>query len=51
MALEVLGIKHNKVELSEEDKDIYTKWDEAKKAKDFANADKYRDILKDRGIL
>ena len=51
MALEVLGIKHNKVELSEEDKDIYAKWDEAKKAKDFANADKYRDILKDRGIL
>ena len=49
--LEVLGIAHDKVKLSEEDKDIYNKWSEAKKAKDFETADKYRQVLSEKGIL
>ena len=42
-----LGIK----ELTSEDKELYSKWDEAKKEKDFTKADEYRNILMERGIL
>ena len=49
--LEILGIFVDKVVLSEEDKEIYSKWNEAKKAKDFETADKYRTILTEKGIL
>ena len=49
--LEVLGIAHNKVNLSKEDIEVYNKWNEAKKAKDFETADKYRLVLSERGIL
>ena len=49
--LEILGIFIDKVVLSEEDKDIYNKWNEAKSNKDFETADKYRNILTEKGIL
>ncbi len=49
--LEILGIFVDKVVLSEEDKEIYSKWNEAKKVKDFETADKYRTILTEKGIL
>ena len=49
--LEVLGIFIDKVILSDEDKDIYTKWTNAKESKDFELADKYRNMLIDKGIL
>jgi cysteinyl-tRNA synthetase len=42
-----LGIK----EITSEDKELYSKWDEAKKEKDFTKADEYRNILMERGIL
>ncbi|MBR2808713.1 MAG: cysteine--tRNA ligase [Erysipelotrichaceae bacterium] len=50
-SLDILGIVYPKLELSEEDLDLYHKWDEAKKAKDFEKADAYRQQLMDKGIL
>jgi len=47
----VLGLKTNKKPLSKEDKEIYKKWLEARKAKDFTSADKYRDLLQAKGII
>jgi len=41
----------DKVVLSEEDLEIYNKWNEAKKEKDFETADRYRNILIEKGIL
>ena len=49
--LKVLGIFIDKVELSDEDKDIYGKWNEAKAAKNFDEADRYRVMLQEKGIL
>ena len=49
--LDVLGIFIKKVELSDEDKDTYNKWNEAKSNKDFETADKYRAVLTEKGIL
>jgi len=49
--LEILGIFVDKVVLSEEDLEIYNKWNEAKKEKDFETADRYRNILIEKGIL
>ncbi len=49
--LDVLGIKYHRIELSKEDKELYALWQKAKADKDFTTADKYRDILKERGIL
>ncbi len=40
--LDVLGIKLEKKVLTEENKETYQKWNEAKAAKDFESADKYR---------
>jgi len=49
--LSVLGVFIKKVELSDEDKDVYQKWLVAKSQKDFEEADKYRLILTEKGIL
>jgi cysteinyl-tRNA synthetase len=49
--LNVLGITVEKPVITEEDKELYAKWNEAKKAKDFASADIYRAKLTERGIL
>jgi cysteinyl-tRNA synthetase len=37
--------------VTEEDKEVYNKWNEAKKAKDFEEADKYRLQLIEKGLL
>ena len=49
--LGILGITAEKIVLTEEDKDMFAKWNEAKKAKDFATADIYRAKLTERGLL
>ncbi|MCD6482242.1 MAG: cysteine--tRNA ligase, partial [Candidatus Izimaplasma sp.] len=47
----VLGLKTNKQPLSKEDKEIYKKWNKARKEKDFASADKFRALLQEKGII
>ena len=49
--LSILGIFIKKVELSNEDKELYNKWNEAKTNKEFAKADEYRNELISKGIL
>lgn len=49
--LQVLGIEFHRIALSEEDRALFTKWDEAKAAKDFTKADEYRATLIERGYL
>lgn len=49
--LNVLGIKVDPVVLSDADKEVYKKWNEAKANKDFETADKYRAELTEKGIL
>lgn len=49
--LDVLGISYHHLTLTFEDRSIYEKWQEAKSQKDFESADKYREILQERGIL
>ena len=49
--LNVLGIVVDKVLLSDEDKELFAKWNDAKSAKDFAKADEYRNELTARGLL
>ena len=49
--LEILGIFIDKVKLTDEDKDTYNKWNQAKSEKDFETADKYRAVLTEKGIL
>lgn len=49
--LDVLGIRYQRITLSDEDKELYALWQSAKDAKDYAKADEYRDLLKERGIL
>ena len=49
--LNVLGIVVDKVVLSDEDKELFAKWNDAKSAKDFAKADGYRNELTARGLL
>lgn len=49
--LNVLGINVDKVVLSDEDKELFAKWNDAKSVKDFAKADEYRNELTARGLL
>lgn len=49
--LEILGIFIKKVVLTDEDKDLYANWNQAKAEKDFAKADVYRNQLIEKGIL
>ncbi len=48
---EVLGLKLDLNPLSNEDKVTYKAWIQARQEKDFAAADKYRDILQEKGII
>lgn len=41
----------DKVDLSEEDKELFNKWNEAKANKDFTSADEYRNALTMKGLL
>lgn len=49
--LGILGIIVEKPVITEEDKELFAKWNEAKKAKDFASADIYRAQLSGKGLL
>ena len=49
--LDVLGIKVNNVVLDDEAKDLFRKWEEARKNKDFQTADVYRNLLIKKGLL
>ena len=49
--LAVLGIFIEPVVLTEEDRQLYNKWNQAKAAKDFASADVYRAQLQERHII
>ena len=49
--LKILGITVEKPVITEEDKELFAKWNEAKKAKDFATADIYRAQLSEKGLL
>ena len=49
--LEILGVFIEPVRLTAEDRELYDKWNEAKKNKDFETADQYRQKLNEKGIL
>lgn len=49
--LEILGIAFPVIEMSEEDKDLYAKWNQAKSEKNFEEADQYRAKLMERGLV
>lgn len=48
---DVLGLKLEVNTLTEEDKVTYKAWEKARKEKDFDSADKYRNILQEKGII
>lgn len=49
--LDVLGIEHNYFNVSNELKEVYRKWNQAKNDKDFALADEYRKVLMEANVL
>jgi len=49
--LDILGLEVKLTRLSEEDKGIIRKWEDARVAKDFALADELRNILANKGLL
>lgn len=49
--LKVLGVQYDMINLSEEDKIIFNAWNQAKKDKDFDQADIYRNKLIAKGLL
>ena len=50
--VDICGVNTSRLPiLSDEDKEVYAKWNEAKAAKDFETADKYRAVLMEKGIL
>ena len=49
--LNVFGFTFEYHKLTEEDREIYAKWMEARSNKDFEKADYYRNELVNRGIL
>lgn len=49
--LDILGITVEKPVVSDEDKEMFARWNEAKAAKDFAEADIWRGRLSEKGLL
>ena len=49
--LNVLGIVVDKPVISETEKELFAKWNQAKADKDFDSADKYRNELAEKGLL
>jgi cysteinyl-tRNA synthetase len=49
--LDLLGIKVEKTVLDDEGRDLYAKWNEAKKNKDWDSADAFRKALSEKGLL
>ena len=48
---EILGLKYKKHPLISEDKNTYKLWNKARSEKDFDQADIYRNILQEKGII
>lgn len=48
---QILGLKYDLYVMSEEDKELYSKWLDYRKNKDFNKADEIRTILAERNIL
>ena len=49
--LDVLGLEFSEVILSEEDKELYKKWEEYRKEKNFEKADEIRKLLASKGLV
>lgn len=49
--LYVLGIKLDRIVLSDDDKDVFANWNQVKAEKNFEAADQYRAVLMERGLL
>ena len=49
--LSVLGVFIDEIVLSDEDRELYDKWNRAKAVRDFETADKYRAQLQERHII
>ncbi len=47
----VLGLNYDLVDLTEEDKKLYTEWLKFREEKDFKKADEIRDILQKKNII
>ena len=48
--LNLLGIAVEKITVTDEDRELYAKWNAAKAEKDFAAADEYRKLLAEKGL-
>jgi cysteinyl-tRNA synthetase len=51
LMLNTLGIDFEPIKLSDEQKELFAKWNEAKAEKDFEKADVYRKALIDQQLL
>ncbi len=49
--MDLIGLVVDVKELSDQDIELFRNWQEAKSRKDFESADKFRDELKERGII
>ena len=49
--ISLLGLVYEERKLSEEDKELFNKWNEFKMNKDFQSADEIRKVLIERGLL
>lgn len=51
VCIDLLGLVENKIILTDEDKELFNKWNEYKANKDFSSADEVRKVLIERGLL
>ena len=49
--IDLLGLMFNEITLTNEDKDLFNRWDEYKANRDFENADRIRKLLIERGLI
>ena len=49
--LEVMGIDYRQPLLTNEDKEVFINWEKARQEKDFQNADLYRQLLSEKGLI
>lgn len=51
ICIDLLGLMFNEITLTNEDKDLFNRWDEYKANRDFENADRIRKLLIERGLI
>lgn len=51
VCIDLLGLVENKIILTNDDKELFNKWNEYKANKDFTSADEVRKVLIERGLL